>query len=424
MNSRGPQAGAARLATPRPALDADRIRADFPALAQEVNGKPLVYLDNAATTHKPGAVIEAVSGFYSRDNSNVHRGLHTLSQRATTAYELARQKVREFINAAETREIVFLRGTTEAINLVAQTFGRQRIGPGDEIVITAMEHHSNIVPWQMLCQEKGCRLRVVPINDRGEMLLDEFERALGPRTRLVSVVHLSNALGTINPVQTIVGMAHGRGVPVLIDGAQAASHFAVDVQALGCDFYAFSGHKLYGPTGIGVLYGKQQLLRRMPPWQTGGGMIELVTEESTTWAQPPARFEAGTPAVAEAIGLAAAIRYLDGLGLDAIATYEEQVLGYALGRLAEVPGLRVLGAAPQRIGVVSFVLGEIHPHDLGTVLDVAGVAVRAGHHCAQPLMRTLRLPATVRASLGVYTTREDIDQLIAGLFDALERFGR
>jgi len=423
MNPRGPQAGAARLATPRPALDVDRIRADFPALAQEVNGKPLVYLDNAATTHKPGAVIEAVSGFYSRDNSNVHRGLHTLSQRATTAYELARQKVREFINAAETREIVFLRGTTEAINLVAQTFGRQRIGPGDEIVITAMEHHSNIVPWQMLCQEKGCRLRVVPINDRGEMLLDEFERALGPRTRLVSVVHLSNALGTINPVQTIVGMAHGRGVPVLIDGAQAASHFAVDVQALGCDFYAFSGHKLYGPTGVGALYGKASLLEELPPYQGGGDMISSVTFEKTTYNRLPHRFEAGTPDVAGVIGLGAAIDYLSGIGLDRAAEHERGLLAIATERVSRIPRVRILGTAREKASVLSFVVDGIHPHDIGTVLDQEGVAIRAGHHCAQPLMHRLGVPATARASFALYNKDCEIDALVAGIHHALKVLG-
>jgi len=405
-------------------LDVERVRADFPILARTTRGQRLAYLDSAATAQKPRVVVDAMRDFYLHHNANISRSVHLLSEEATTAYEEARDTVRRFLNAESAAEIIFTAGTTASVNLVASAWGGATFHAGDEVVVTGYEHHSNFVPWQTVAHRTGAAFRVVPVLADGTLDLDAYRAMLGPRTRLVALSHVSNVLGTITPVAEMARMAHRVGAIVVVDGAQAVPHLPVDVRLLDADFYAFSGHKLYGPTGIGVLYGKEQLLRRMPPWQTGGGMIEQVTEESTTWAAPPARFEAGTPAVAEAIGLAAAIKYLDRLDLDAIATHEDQVLKYALDRLAEVPGLRLLGSAPQRIGVVSFVLGEIHPHDLGTVLDVAGVAVRAGHHCAQPLMRALRLPATVRASLGVYTTREDIDQLVAGLHDARERFAR
>ena len=404
-------------------FDVARVRRDFPILSQRIHGKPLVYLDNAATTHKPRAVIEAVSGFYERDNSNIHRGLHDLSQRATAAYEESRSKVRRFLNAAEDREIIFVRGTTEAINLVAGSYGRRHVGPGDEVVLTAMEHHSNIVPWQILCEEKGARLRVVPINDDGELLMDELERILGPKTRLLSVVHLSNALGTINPVRRIVELAHARGVPVMIDGAQAAAHLRLDVRELGCDFYAISGHKMYGPTGVGVLYGRADLLEAMPPYESGGDMISSVTFERTTYNKLPHRFEAGTPNIAGVIGLGAAIDYLGALGLDAAAAHEQELLEYATRAVAGVPRVRIIGRAREKASVLSFVIDGIHPHDVGTVLDQEGIAIRAGHHCTQPLMERFGVPATARASVAFYNTREEIDALVAGIHKVLEVFG-
>jgi len=391
------------------------IRADFPILKLRVHGKPLVYLDNAATTQKPQAVIERLSRYYREENANIHRGVHTLSVDATEAYDEARERVQRFINAAEAREIVFVRGATEAINLVAATFGRARVAAGDEIVLSHMEHHSNIVPWQMLCEEKGARLRVIPITDAGELRLDEYERLLGPRTRLVAVTHVSNALGTINPVESIVRTAHDRGIPVLVDGAQAVAHMRVDVQAIGCDFYVFSGHKVFGPTGVGVLYARGPLLDAMPPYQGGGDMIRSVTFERTLYKDGPGRFEAGTPNIAGAIGLAAAIDYLTAIDLDRVASYERNLLAYGTEALASIPGLRLTGTAAHKAAILAFVIEDIHPHDLGTILDRDGIAVRAGHHCCQPLMARLGVPATVRASLAFYNTPEEVDALATSL---------
>jgi cysteine desulfurase/selenocysteine lyase len=410
-------------ATTTPALDIERIRASFPALAQEVNGRPLVYLDNAATTQKPTAVIQAVEGFYRRDCANVHRGVHALSQRATVAYESARTAIKHHLGARDSREIVFTRGTTEAINLVAWSFVRPRLSPGDEILISAMEHHSNIVPWQLLCEETDAKLRVIPIDDRGQIILDEYERLLSGRTRIVGVVWISNALGTVNPVREMIATAHARGVPVLVDAAQAVPHMAIDVADIDCDFLAFSGHKCYGPSGIGALYGKREHLLEMPPYQGGGDMILSVTFERTVYQEPPHRFEAGTPNIEGAIGLAAALRYLDELGLDAVADHEQQLLDEATRRVLEVPGVRLIGNARRRAGVLSFVMDGIHPHDIGTILDAEGVAVRAGHHCAQPVMKRYDVSATVRASFGVYNTPGDIDALITGLHRVREVFG-
>ena len=401
----------------------EKIRKDFPVLATAVHGKPLVYLDNAATSQKPQAVIEAEGLFYSRDCSNIHRGVHELSERATKCYEDARAKMQQFLNARESREIIFVRGTTEAINLVASSYGRKHVAPGDEILITAMEHHSNIVPWQMLCEEKGARLKVAPVNDRGEVIFEEFEKLLGPRTRLVAVVHISNVLGTINPVRRMIEAAHRQNIPVLVDGAQAAPHLKIDVQALDCDFYAISGHKLYGPTGVGVLYGKADLLDAMPPYQGGGDMIRSVTFEKTLYNTLPYKFEAGTPNIAGAIGLAAAVDYVNELGLENIAAYEDELLGYATRALAAIPGLRIIGTASQKAGVISFVMEGIHPHDVGTVLDQEGVAVRTGHHCAQPLMERFKVPATTRASLAFYNTEKEIDALADGIRKVKELLG-
>jgi cysteine desulfurase / selenocysteine lyase len=407
----------------RGSLDVDRVRKDFPILEQEVRGKPLVYLDSAATSQKPRAVLDAIAGYYLEDNANVHRGVHLLSERATQAYEAAREKVQRFINAPYAHEIVFVRGTTEAINLISQTYGRRRVQAGDEILITVMEHHSNIVPWQMLCEEKGAILRVAPMDDQGQLLLGELERLIGPRTKLLALGHVSNALGTINPVRRIVEMAHRQKVPVLLDGAQAVPHLAVDVQALGCDFYAFSGHKLFGPTGIGVLYGRSELLEEMPAWQGGGDMISSVTFEKTTWNKLPYKFEAGTPDIAGAIGLGAAIDYVSALGLPAIAAHEHDLLAYATKALQQIPELRLIGTANEKAGVLSFLFGDVHPHDIGTVLDREGIAIRTGHHCAQPLMRRLGVAATARASLAFYNRREDVDALVAGLQKVREVFG-
>ena len=391
------------------------IRSDFPILLVRPHGKPLVYLDNAATTQKPQAVIDRLSRYYREENANIHRGVHALSVDATEAYDEARDRVRRFINAAEAREVVFVRGATEAINLVAATFGRDRVAAGDEIVISHMEHHSNIVPWQILCEEKGARLRVIPITDAGELQLDEYERLLGPRTRLVAVTHVSNALGTINPVESMVRTAHDRGIPVLVDGAQAVAHLRVDVQAIGCDFYVFSGHKVFGPTGIGVLYGRGPLLDAMRPYQGGGDMIRSVTFERTLYKDVPGRFEAGTPNIAGAIGLAAAIDYLAAVDLDRVAAYERELLGYGTEALAGIAGLRLTGTASHKAAILAFVIDDIHPHDLGTILDRDGIAVRAGHHCCQPLMARLGVPATVRASFALYNTREEIDALASSL---------
>ena len=407
----------------RAAFDVDRIREDFPILKQTVHGRPLVYLDNAATAQKPRAVIDALVQFYARDNSNIHRGLHELSERSTAAYEACRAKVARFLNAASENEIIFVRGTTEAINLVAQTYGRARVGGGDEIVVTAMEHHSNIVPWQMLCEEKGARLRVVPITDEGDLVLSELEAMLGPRTRLVSVAHVSNALGTINPVRRIAEMARGHGVPVLLDGAQAAPHLPVDVRSLGCDFYAFSGHKLFGPSGIGVLYGRADLLEAMPPYQGGGDMIRSVTFEKTLYNRVPHKFEAGTPHVAGVIGLGAAIDYFQGIDAEARSAHERDLLEYGTRVLSAIPNLRILGAAREKAAVLSFVLEGVHPHDIGTILDRQGIAIRAGHHCTQPLMERLGVPATARASFAFYNTREEVDALAAGILKVREVFG-
>ena len=404
-------------------LDVAKIREDFPILRQKVHGKPLVYLDNAATSQKPIPVIEAERRFYENDNSNIHRGVHELSERATQAYENTRIKVQRFLNAAEAREIIFVRSTTEAINLLAQSYGRKYIAAGDEILITAMEHHSNIVPWQMLCEEKGSKLRVAPMNDRGELLLEEFSKLLGPRTKLVSAAHVSNALGTINPVEKIVQLAHAQGTPVLVDGAQAAPHREVDVRAMDCDFYAFSGHKVFGPTGIGVLYGKAKLLEAMPPYQGGGDMISSVTFERTIYNVIPQKFEAGTPNIAGVVGLGAAIDYLNAIGLDNIAAYEEELLDYATEQISKIPGVRIIGTAEHKASVISFVIEGIHPHDVGTVLDQEGIAVRTGHHCAQPVMQRFGIPATTRASLAFYNTREEINGLVAGIHKVKEVFG-
>jgi cysteine desulfurase/selenocysteine lyase len=411
------------VSTHRPALDVAAIRREFPILRQRIHGKPLVYLDNAATTQKPQIVLDALTRYYGEENANVHRGVHSLSGRATDSYEAARESVRRFLNAADAREIIFVRGTTEGINLVARTYGRAHVGAGDEVVISEMEHHSNIVPWQQLCEEKGARLRVIPITDAGELILDEYERLLNDRTKIVAVSHVSNVLGTINPVAEIVRRAHARGVPVVVDGAQAVAHMRVDVQALGCDFYAFSGHKIFGPTGVGVLYGRRDLVESMPVYQTGGGMIGRVSFERTTFADLPYKYEAGTPNIAGAIGLAAALEYLTAIGIDRVSAYEDELLAYATDALLEVPALRLTGLASAKASVLSFVLGDVHPHDVGTILDREGVAVRAGHHCCQPLMARLGVPATARASLAVYNTREDVDALVAALRTVQEVFG-
>jgi cysteine desulfurase/selenocysteine lyase len=404
-------------------FDVEKVRADFPILRELIHGRPLVYLDNAATSQKPDAVIQAIIDYYRHDNANIHRGVHLLSERATEAYEAARSAVHSFLHSADASEIVFVRGTTEAINLVAQTYGRQHVGPGDEVLISAMEHHSNIVPWQILCEEKDAILRVAPINDEGELLIDEFEQLLSPRTKIVSVTHVSNALGSINPLRQIIRMAHSLGIPVLVDGAQAAPHLPVDVRDIGCDFYAFSGHKVYGPTGIGVLYGKAALLEKMPPYEGGGDMISSVTFEKTTYNKVPHKFEAGTPDIAGVIGLGAAIAYIDSRGLSEIGAHEHELLTYATGKLAAIPGVSLVGTAREKTGVLSFVMDGIHPHDIGTVLDQDGIAVRTGHHCAQPVMDRFGIPATVRASFGLYNTKEEIDVLALGIEKVKEVLG-
>jgi len=412
-----------RDAARKTAFDVEKVRRDFPILRESIHGRPLVYLDNAATTQKPEAVIEAIAGYYRHDNANIHRGVHLLSQRATREYEQARGRVRKFLNARKTTEIVFVRGATEAINLVAQTYGRTNVGRGDEVLISAMEHHSNIVPWQMLCQEKGAVLRVAPINDAGELLVDELEKLLSPRTKLVAITHLSNALGSIVPVREVVSLAHAKNVPVLVDGAQAAPHLPVDVQDLDCDFYAFSGHKIYGPTGIGVLYGKAEFLEAMPPWQGGGDMISSVTFEKTRYNKLPYKFEAGTPDIAGVIGLGAAIGYVERIGLNAIAEHEDRLLKYATDRVGSIGGVRLIGTAAKKAGVLSFAMEHIHPHDLGSILDHEGVAVRTGHHCAQPVMDRFHLPATVRASFALYNTAAEIDALAEGIEKAKRFLG-
>jgi cysteine desulfurase/selenocysteine lyase len=392
-------------------------------LSQRVHGKPLVYLDNAATTQKPQMVLDAMNQFYQADNSNIHRGVHELSERSTRHYEESRVKIQRFLNARDWREIIFVRGATEAINLVAYTYGRKHIQAGDEIVISAMEHHSNIVPWQILCEEKQAILRIAPINERGELLMDEYEKLLGPRTKLVSMVHVSNALGTVNPVAEITRLAHLHGAPIFIDGAQAVAHMTVDVQALDCDFYALSGHKMFGPTGIGVLFGKAELLDKMPPYQGGGDMIRSVTFAKTTYNELPYKFEAGTPNIAGTIGLGAAVDYINETGLDRIQSYEHELLAYGTEQLERIPGLRLIGTAREKASVLSFVMEGVHPHDVGTILDREGVAVRTGHHCAQPVLEWFGVPATTRASLAFYNTKQDIDALVAGLGKVKEIFG-
>ena len=410
------------VSTVQTGFEVDKVREDFPVLKQKVHGKPLVYLDNAATAQKPLAVIAAIRKFYEVDCANIHRGVHELSQRSTAAYEQTRIKVKQFVNARAKNELIFVRGSTEGINLVASSWGRKCVKTGDEIVVSAMEHHSNIVPWQMLCEEKGARLRVIPIDDRGELFMEEYVKLLGPRTRMVAVTHVSNALGTVNPVREIVELAHKAGALTLIDGAQAAPHMKVDVQALDADFYAFSGHKMFGPTGIGVLFGKAKLLNAMPPYQGGGDMIRTVTFEKTTYNELPYKFEAGTPNIAGGIGLGAAVDYVNHVGLDKIAAYEHELLIYGTAALLQVPGLRLIGTAREKAAVLSFVMEGIHPHDIGTVLDRMGIAVRTGHHCAQPVMDRFGVPATTRASLAFYNTMAEIDALAAGLRKVKEMF--
>ncbi len=404
-------------------FDVEALRADFPILHQKINGKPLVYLDNAASSQRPRSVIDAISGYYEHDHANVHRGVHTLSQRATDAYEGARESVRRFINARSTKEIIFVRGTTEAVNLVAASFARPRIKAGDEILISWLEHHANIVPWQLLAEQTGAVLKVIPISAQGEVDFAAFEQMIGPRTRLLALAHVSNALGTIVPVQKFIAVARKHGVPILLDGAQAIPHAPIDVQALDCDFYCFSGHKMFGPTGIGVLYGREAFLESMPPWQGGGDMILSVSFKGTTYNQLPWKFEAGTPHIAGVVGLGAAIQYLEAIGMERIAAYEHTLLEYASARLPTVPGLRIVGTAPHKAAVVSFVLDGIHPHDIGTILDADGVAIRTGHHCAMPVMDFFSIPATARASFAFYNTPAEIDVLVASLLKAREYLG-
>jgi len=403
-------------------FNVEALRADFPILRRQVHGKPLVYLDNAATAQKPQTVIDTLSRYYEQENANIHRGVHYLSERATEEYEAARKTIQHFLNAADASEIIFVRGATEGINLVAQTYGRANVGRGDEVLISAMEHHSNIVPWQILCEEKGAKLRVIPINDSGELIWEEFEKLLGSRTKIVAVTHVSNALGTINPVRRIVQQAHRANVPVLVDGAQSVPHIEVDVQALDCDFFVFSGHKLYGPTGIGILYGKSALLDAMPPYQGGGDMISSVTFEKTIYNKLPYKFEAGTPHIAGGIGLGCAIGYLNGVGFESVERHEHGLLEYATQAVTEIPGLRVVGTAAEKAGVLSFVMEGIHPHDIGTILDQQGIAIRTGHHCAQPVMQRFGIPATARASFALYNTREEVDALVSGLRKVREVF--
>lgn len=403
-------------------FDVDRVREDFPILKQEVHGRPLVYLDNAATSQKPQVVIDAITRYYAEQNANVHRGVHYLSQLATREYEDARVKIQRFINAAESHEIIYTRGATESINLVSQSYGRKFVHEGDEIIISTLEHHSNIVPWQLLCEQTGAKLRVIPITDDGELVMDEFAQMLNNRVKMVAVAHLSNALGTINPVRRITELAHSRDIPVLLDGAQAAPHLKVDVRELDCDFYAFSGHKMCGPTGIGVLYGKSHWLESMPPVYGGGDMIALVTFEKTTYNTLPYKFEAGTPNIEGAIGLGMAIEYLNSVGLDRIAAYEHELLEYATEIIGAIPGLKIIGTAREKASVLSFTIDDIHPHDVGTILDQEGIAIRAGHHCAQPVMKRFDVPATARASLAFYNTKEEIDALAEGIQRAVEVF--
>jgi cysteine desulfurase / selenocysteine lyase len=406
----------------RARLDVSSLRRDFPILSEKVNGNPLVYLDNAATSQKPTAVLDSLESYYRHDNSNIHRGVHTLSERATKAYEAARGKVKDFLNARSLEEVIFVRGTTEAINLVAHSYGAKFLKAGDEILLSAMEHHSNIVPWQMIAEHTGAKIRVIPMDDHGELMLEEFKKLLSPRTKILALVHVSNALGTINPVAEMTRMAHDVGAVVLLDGAQAVPHIAVDVQALGCDFYAFSSHKIYGPTGVGVLWGRKELLEHMPPYQGGGDMIRHVTFGRTIYNALPYKFEAGTPHIAGGIALGAALDYVSLVGLDAIAAHEADLLAYATQAVSEVPGVRLIGTAKAKAGVLSFMLEGIHPHDIGTILDHSGIAIRTGHHCAQPVMDRFGVPATARASFALYNTREEIDALVKGLYKVIEVF--
>jgi cysteine desulfurase/selenocysteine lyase len=414
------------MSAPRPAIaaawDVEAVRREFPILGETVHGKPLVYLDSAASAQKPRAVIDREREVYERAYANVHRGVHRLSQLATDAYERARETARRFVNAASTREVVFVRGTTEAVNLVAQSYGRRELGAGDEVLITGLEHHSNIVPWQMLCEERGAFLRVAPIDDRGVVDMAAFERLLSPRTRIVSVAHVSNALGTINPVRRMSALARSAGAVVMVDGAQAAPHVAIDVAEIGCDFYAFSGHKVYGPSGVGVLWGREALLEAMPPWQGGGDMIASVTFEKSTWNELPYKFEAGTPDIAGVVALGAALEWVEARGIAALAAHEADLLRHGTAVLQELPGLRLVGTAPEKASVLSFVLEGIHPHDAGTVLDYEGIAVRTGHHCAQPVMDRFGIPATTRASLAGFNTREELDTLARGIRKVQEMF--
>ena len=422
MTAGNPTSNKVALGRSTDVLDVARIRDDFPILKQQVHGKPLVYLDSAATSQKPQVVIDTLTRYYTTLNSNIHRGIHFLSEQATQEYEGARSKVRQFINASDDREIIFVRGATEGINLVAHSYGREHVGEGDEIIISSMEHHSNIVPWQILCQEKGAHLRIIPMNDDGELLIDEFEALLSPRTKLVSVVHVSNSLGTINPIGQIIELAHNHGVPVVVDGAQSAPHMPIDVRELGCDFFVFSGHKLFGPTGIGVLYGKAELLESMPPYQGGGDMIKSVTFEKTLYNSLPYKFEAGTPNIAGVIGLGAALDYATELGLDRIFAWERDLLEYGTERLSAIGGLRLIGTAREKGGILSFVLDGVHPHDIGTILDTEGIAVRTGHHCTQPVMERFGVPATARASMACYNTKDEIDALVKGIDKVVEVF--
>jgi cysteine desulfurase/selenocysteine lyase len=402
--------------------DVEKVRRDFPVLSQSVNGKPLVYLDNAASSHVPQVVIDRGSKYLAEEHSNIHRGVHYLSQHATTAYEAAREKVKRFINAADVRECIFVRGTTEGINLVASSYGKKFVKEGDEILISEMEHHSNIIPWQVMAEERGAKIKVVPINDRGELIIDQYENLLNERTRMVAVAHVSNSLGTVNPVREIVATAHKFGVPVCVDGAQSVPHFAVDVQDLDADFFVFSGHKMYAPTGSGIVYGKRKWLDEMPPYQTGGSMIKTVTFEKSTWADLPAKFEAGTPAIAACIGLGAAIDYINSLHFAAASAHEHELLEYATQRLADIPEVTIVGTAERKASVLSFTIEGVHPHDIGTILDQQGIAIRAGHHCAQPVMQRFSVPATARASFAFYNTREEVDKLAEAVQKAIEIF--
>ena len=404
------------------APEIEHIRQQFPILHQTINGKPLVYLDNAASSQTPLPVVEAISDCYNRCYANVHRGVHTLSQRTTDAYEAAREKVRAFINAKSEREIIYTRGTTEGINLVASSFGGSQIKAGDEVLISTIEHHSNIVPWQILCEQSGAKLKVIPVADSGELIQEEYQRLLTDRTRIVAITHVANSLGTINPVEQMIAQAHARGIPVLLDGAQAIPHLAVDVQALDCDFYAFSGHKMYGPSGIGILYGKEELLQAMPPYQSGGEMILSVRFDKSEYAELPHKFEAGTPNIADAIGLGAAVDWIQAIGLDKIAAHEHDLLEYATAQFRQIPGLRIIGEAKNKAGVLSFVMDNVHPHDIGTILDQEGVAIRTGHHCAQPVMERYDVAATARASFAVYNTRQEVDALVAAIYKVKELF--